>query len=121
MPEAVALAPYAMAASFALFAAANLRGYLRRAVGHPMLVGTILWAGVHLAANGDRASTVLFGAFLAWALVDLASAIARRAVRAFEPNVAHDVIAVVAGIGAMLAFATLHRVLFGVQVVPFGL
>ena len=26
MPEAVALAPYAMAASFALFAAANLRG-----------------------------------------------------------------------------------------------
>ena len=30
-------------------------------------------------------------------------------------------IAVVAGIGAMLAFATLHRVLFGVQVVPFGL
>jgi uncharacterized membrane protein len=86
-----------------------------------MLAGTILWAGVHLAANGDRASTVLFGAFLAWALVDLASAIARRAVRAFEPNVAHDVIAVVAGIGAMLAFATLHRLLFGVQVVSFGL
>ncbi|MBP6564210.1 MAG: NnrU family protein [Burkholderiales bacterium] len=121
VPEAVALAPYAMAASFALFAAANLRGHLRRAVRHPMLAGTILWAGVHLAANGDRASTVLFGAFLAWALVDLASAIARRAVRPFEPNVAHDVIAVVAGIGAMLAFATLHRVLFGVQVVPFGL
>ena len=118
---AIALAPYAMAASFALFAAANLRGHLRRAIGHPMLVGTILWAGVHLAANGDLASTILFGAFLAWALVDLASAIARRAVRAFEPNVAHDAIAVVAGIGGMLAFAALHRVLIGVKVVPFGL
>ena len=118
---AIALAPYAMAASFALFAAANLRGHLRRIVGHPMLVGTILWAGVHLAANGDPASTILFGAFLAWALVDLASAIARRAVRVFEPNVAHDAIAVVAGIGGMLAFAALHRVLIGVKVVPFGL
>lgn len=118
---AIALAPYAMAASFALFAAANLRGHLRRAVRHPMLVGTILWAGVHLAANGDPASTILFGAFLAWALVDLASAIARRAVRVFEPNVAHDAIAVVAGIGGMLAFAALHRVLIGVKVVPFGL
>ena len=120
-PNAIALAPYAMAASFTLFAAANLRGHLRRIVGHPMLVGTILWAGVHLAANGDPASTILFGAFLAWALVDLASAIARRAVRVFEPNVAHDAIAVVAGIGGMLAFAALHRVLIGVKVVPFGL
>ena len=121
MPDATALAPYAMAASFTLFAAANLRGHLRRFVRHPMLVGTILWAGVHLAANGDAASTVLFGAFLAWALVDLASAIARGAVRAFEPSVAHDVIALVAGTGGMLAFAMLHRVLIGVKVVPFGL
>ena len=121
MPWAIAAAPSVVGAAFVLLAAARLQGHLRRIVRHPMLAGTILWAGVHLAANGDPASTILFGAFLAWALVDLASAIARRAVRVFEPNVAHDAIAVVAGIGGMLAFAALHRVLIGVKVVPFRL
>ena len=121
MPWAIAAAPSVVGAAFVLLAAARLQGHLRRIVRHPMLAGTILWAGVHLAANGDLASTVLFGAFLAWALVDLASAIARRAVRSVEPAIAHDVIAVIAGVVAMLAFATLHRVLIGVKVVPFGL
>jgi len=80
-----------------------------------------VWSSVHLAANGDVASTWLFGAFLAWALVDLASSIARRTAKAFEPRLAHDVVAIAAGAGAALAFAFLHRVLFGVRVVPFGL
>ncbi|CAG0992218.1 hypothetical protein BURK1_02331 [Burkholderiales bacterium] len=120
-PLAVSAAPWAMALAFTLFAAANLRGHLRRIVRHPMLAGTIVWSGVHLAANGKVASSVLFGAFLAWALVDLASAIRRRAVRTFAPRITHDAIAVAAGIAAMLAFAMLHRVLFGVRVVPFGL
>ena len=120
-PLAVAIAPAAMVVSLTLFAAANLKGHLRRVVGHPMLVGTIVWSSVHLAANGDVASTWLFGAFLAWALVDLASSIARRTAKAFEPRLAHDVVAIAAGAGAALAFAFLHRVLFGVRVVPFGL
>jgi uncharacterized membrane protein len=120
-PLAIALAPWAMAAAFVLLAAANLRGHLRRIVRHPMLVGTIVWSGVHLAANGDVASTVLFGAFLAWASVDLVSAIARHAVREFEPRLAHDAIALAAGVAAALGFAVLHRMLFGVRVVSFGL
>ena len=120
-PLAIAIAPVAMAVAFTLHAAASLEGHLRRWVQHPMLAGTIVWSGVHLAANGDVASTVLFGAFLAWALVDLVSAIARRAVRPFAPRFAHDLIAVAAGSVAALAFAFLHRVLFGVRVVPFGL
>jgi uncharacterized membrane protein len=86
-----------------------------------MLAGTILWAGVHLAANGDARSTVLFGAFLAWALVDLASAISRGAVKAFEPKLALAAAAAAAGGAAAVAFAWLHGVLIGVKVVPFGL
>jgi len=54
-PAARALAPFAMVASFILFAAANMRGHLRRIVRHPMLLGLLLWASVHLLANGDRA------------------------------------------------------------------
>ena len=64
---------------------------------------------------------MLFGAFLAYAIVDLASAIGRGAVKSFEPMVKHDVIAVVGGIAVALAVMTFHRVLFGVPVVQFGL
>lgn len=120
-PAAVLAAPLAMAAAMILFAAANLKGHLRRTLRHPMLIGTILWSGVHLFASGDRAGTLLFGAFLAWAVVDLASAIARRSAKVFEPRASHDAIAAAAGLVAFVAVAALHRVLFGPRVVPFGL
>jgi len=120
-PTAVAIAPAAMAIALVLIAAGNLRGHLRHIVKHPMLAGTLIWSGVHFMANGDVASTLLFGAFLAWAAIDLVSAIARHAVKTFTPRLAHDGIAIVGGIAAALAFASLHRILFGVRVVPFGL
>ena len=120
VPAARALAPFAMVVSFVLFAAANMRGHLRRAVRHPMLLGLLIWSIVHLLANGDRKGTVLFGAFAAYALVDLVSATARGAVKSFEPTVKHDVIAVVGGTAVALIVMTFHRVLFGPAVVPFG-
>ena len=119
-PAARTLAPFAMVASFILFAAANMRGHLRRIVRHPMLLGLLLWASVHLLANGDRAGTVLFGAFLAYAIVDLVSAVQRGAVKAFVPVPKHDLIAVVGGAAVALAVMTFHRILFGVSAVPFG-
>ena len=120
LPAARAIAPYAMALSFVLFAAANMRGHLRRFLQHPMLIGILIWSTVHLLANGDRTGTVLFGAFFAYAAVDLVSAMQRRAVKPFEPVIRHDVIAVGAGIGVALAVMAFNRVLFGVAVVPFG-
>jgi uncharacterized membrane protein len=109
-----------MTLSFILLAAANMRGYLRHALRHPMLIGILLWAGVHLLANGDLRGTVLFAAFLVYALVDLVSAVMRGAVKTFDPVPRHDVIAVIAGIVAALVFMVAHRWLFGVKVVPFG-
>jgi uncharacterized membrane protein len=120
LPAARAIAPFAMVASFILFAAANMRGHLRRIIRHPMLLGLLLWASVHLLANGDRTGTALFGAFLAYAVVDLVSAVQRGAVKSFIPQRKHDVIAVVGGAAVALAVMTFHRILFGVAVVPFG-
>jgi uncharacterized membrane protein len=120
-PTARTVAPYAMAISFILFAAANMRGHLRRVLEHPMLIGVLLWSGVHLLANGDLRGTVLFGAFFAWALVDLVSAIERRAVKTFVPVARHDAIAIIAGTTVALIIMALHRVLFGVRVVGFGI
>jgi uncharacterized membrane protein len=119
-PVARAIAPEAMAVSFVLFAAAEMRGHIRRVVRHPMLIGLMIWSLVHLLANGDARGTLLFGAFLAYSIVDLISATARGAVKTFEPVARHDVIAVVAGLAFALAVMAAHRWLFGVPVVSFG-
>src|SRR5262249_40385683 len=42
----------------------------RTAVKHPMLIAIKIWALAHLLANGDLAGMLLFGSFLAWAVVD---------------------------------------------------
>ena len=73
------------------------------------------------SANGDRAGTLLFGAFFAWAAVDLISAVARGAVVSYDPEAKFDVMAIAGGAVVAVGVAALHRVLFGVQVVPFGL
>jgi len=120
-PAARAVAPLAMTVSIILLAAANMRAHLRRALGHPMLLGLAIWSTVHLLANGDARGTLLFGAFLAYALIDLASAVRRRAVKPFVPDAKYDLIAVVGGGAVALAVMTAHRLLFGVAVVPFGI
>ena len=53
-----------------LVVAAYIRGGIWRTFKHPMLVGVKTWAVAHLISNGDLGSIVLFGSFLAWAVVD---------------------------------------------------
>lgn len=120
-PLAVQVAPYVMVVVFILLASSHGPSHLRAAVKHPMLVAVILWSVVHLFANGDARGTLLFGAFLAYAVVDLISASARGAVATFAPRARADVIGVVAGTLVALLVMTFHRVLFGPAVVPFSL
>jgi uncharacterized membrane protein len=117
---AKAIAPAAMVVSFILFAAANMRGHLRRLLVHPMLLGLLIWSGVHFLANGDRTGSILFGAFFVYGAIDLGSAIARGARKAFAPQAKFDAMAVVGGIVVTVVVMALHRVLFGVPVASFG-
>jgi uncharacterized membrane protein len=109
--------------SFVLLAAAYVPGTrIKAAVGHPMVVGTKVWAFAHLIANGRLADVVLFGGFLAWAVV-LYAASRRRdrrlGIRHVAGPASRDAIAVAVGVAAWLAFAFwLHAWLIGVQ--PFG-
>ena len=50
--------------------AAYIRGRIYTTLKHPMLAGVKLWAFAHLLANGDLGSIILFGSFLAWAVID---------------------------------------------------
>lgn len=109
--------------AFVLVAAGNMRGTrIKAAVGHPMVLGTKLWAFAHLLANGALADVVLFGAFLAWAIADYASARKRdRAAGTVYPpgTLARDALAVVIGVAAWVAFGFwLHGPLIGVR--PFA-
>jgi uncharacterized membrane protein len=55
---------------FILVIAAYLPGEIKAKVKHPFLVAIKTWALAHLIANGDLASIILFGSFLAYAVFD---------------------------------------------------
>lgn len=91
---------------FPLLLAAYLPGRIKNTLKHPMLVAVKLWALSHLLANGMLADVVLFGAFLAWAVVDRIS-LKRRPSRPTPSAPAgrfNDVIAIVGGLGLYVIF-----------------
>lgn len=112
-PGARAAAPLLVTLAFVLFAAANMKTHLRATLKHPMLLGLALWSGVHLLANGDLAGTVLFGAFFAYSIVALASAVSRRAYKRFVPAWKFDAMAVAGGLFAAWLTIFVHPWLFG--------
>jgi uncharacterized membrane protein len=104
-----------------IFVSAYLRGYIWRALKHPMLVAIKIWALAHLLANGDLGSIILFGAILAWAVFDRIT-LKRREDAGGPPipfgGVRNDVLAVVVGliVYAALVFA-FHPAVIGVPVI----
>jgi uncharacterized membrane protein len=106
---------------FPLLFAAYLPGRIKTTMKHPMLVAVKLWAFAHLLANGMLADVVLFGAFLAWAVIDRIS-LKRRPPQAPPSAPAgrwNDAIAIVLGVALYaLTVMWLHYQLFGVS--PLG-
>jgi uncharacterized membrane protein len=62
-----------------LLVAAYVPSRIGTAMRHPMLAAVMLWAFGHLLANGDLASVLLFGSFLAYGVYDIISASQRAA------------------------------------------
>ena len=56
--------------SFLMFPAARLSGHIRYWLRHPQITAVKIWAFAHLLVNGDLASVLLFGSFLAWGVFD---------------------------------------------------
>jgi uncharacterized membrane protein len=112
-----------MLVSFILLAAAYVPGNgIKARVHHPMVIGVKVWAFAHLLANHTLADLLLFGSFLAWAVLDFRSARQRdrAAGTVYAPgSLPKTLVAVVAGtvVWAVFSFWA-HGVLFGVR--PFG-
>jgi uncharacterized membrane protein len=87
-----------------------------------MLLGTKTWALAHLLANGNVADVLLFGAFLAWAVLCFRSARRRDALAGRtlpSGTVGGTIAAVVVGLAAWAGFAFwAHGAWIGVR--PFG-
>jgi uncharacterized membrane protein len=110
---------------FVLLLAPYLPGRIKAVTKHPMLLAVKLWALAHLLANGTLADVLLFGGFLAWAVIDRISVRRRaqagllRAAPALTASWLNDVIALVAGLALYVAFVVwAHAWLIGVR--PFG-
>ncbi|MEO1266063.1 MAG: NnrU family protein [Pseudomonadota bacterium] len=108
----------AMIAIVAAYVPSRVRNILK----HPMLVAIKLWALAHLLANGDLASLLLFGTFLAWAVFDRISVKRRAALGPLgeaQGGLIGDLIAIGAGTALYAAFLFfLHNWLFGVWPLP---
>ena len=109
--------------SFVLLAAAYVPGNAIKArFHHPMVLGVKTWALAHLLSNGNVAHVVLFGSFLAWAvLLFIASRRRdRREATVYAPGrLAPTLVTVVVGVAAWAVFAfKLHGMWIGVR--PFG-
>ena len=102
---------FALIALVAAYVPCNLKRILR----HPMLVAIKVWAIGHLFANGDVASVLLFGSFLAYAIYDRIS-VKHRALAPSDArrSFAMDAAVVLIGVVVYAAILTQHARLFGV-------
>jgi uncharacterized membrane protein len=109
--------------AFVMIAAAYVPGTrIKAKIRHPMVAGVKVWAFAHLLANGSLADVILFGSFLAWAILNYSAALRRdraaNVVYASGP-MSRDVSAVAIGAVAWLLFTFwLHGWLIGVR--PLG-
>ncbi len=102
--------------SFVLLTAAYApAGRIAAAAKHPMLAGVKIWAFAHLLVNGEVRSVILFGSFLAYAVIDRIAAKRRGAATRAAGPVLNDVIAVVVGLAGYAAiFLYGHQYIAGV-------
>lgn len=105
----------AMLIAFILLVSAYVPGNrIKPAARHPMLLAIIIWSASHLLMPTDFKELLLFGGFLAYGLIDAASAYRRPHRSPPASSVASDGIVLIAGIGGYVAMAYwLHPILFG--------
>jgi len=104
---------------FPLLLSAYLPGRIKTAVKHPMLAATKAWALAHLLVNGNLADVLLFGGFLAWAVLDRIAVgkrtVQRKPVVTAAPSRMNDVLAIVGGLVVyVVVIAWAHQRFIGV-------
>lgn len=109
-----------MLIALVLLASAYLpKGKIAAAAKHPMLAGVKVWAFAHLLVNGEVRSVILFGAFLAYAVIDRIVVKKRGEPTPKAGPVVNDALAVAVGAAAWAAiYLALHPYIAGVALRP---
>jgi uncharacterized membrane protein len=112
-----------MLPAFVFLVAAYVPGRIKARIKHPFLVAIKTWAFAHLIANGDLASIILFGSFLAYAVYDRITLKGRKPTAIVEvpgsgpPR--NDLIAMALGTVLYVVFLVwLHPLLVGTSPLP---
>ncbi len=92
------------------------RGSWRQRLRFPMAIAAMFWATGHLLANGDLASLILFGGFLAYAVAHLIIASANGVKPSPQVRSGHNLLSILAGVALYGVMTQLHPVLIGVPV-----
>lgn len=108
--------PLNVLALILLTAAYTPTGRIKRAVHHPMMIATFIWALSHLFIGGDLKKVLLFGAFALYSAVSVMAAFRRGDRVDAYPRTIGDVLAVIGGgvLSALLIYGG-HALLFGVS------
>jgi uncharacterized membrane protein len=95
-------------------------GRLKPLLKHPFILAVKIWAFAHLLVNGDLASIILFGSFLAWAVWARIALMRRGGALPVAGPMINDVYAIITGVLLWLLFIwKLHEWIAGVPV-PFA-
>jgi uncharacterized membrane protein len=93
------------------------RGSFRQRLRFPLAWAVVFWSAGHLFANGDRASVVLFGGMLVYALAHLGLGMANGIRPSPVLRQGHDVLSIVVGTALYGIAAQMHPLFTGVPVV----
>jgi len=100
-----------------LLVAAYFPSNFKRKIRHPMLIAVKVWAIGHLLINGDLASIILFGSFLAFAVLAMISANKRMEWnKPKEQSVLMDILVILIGGAVYAGVGVYHFQLFGVPI-----
>ena len=106
-----------MPISMILLAAANIQTNIKKFIKHPMLIGILIWSFVHLIANADLRSIILFGSFGLYALIDIffSKKVLTTNIEV-KYTLSKDIMVIIIGLVAYLIIVYYHQFIAGVTI-----
>ena len=117
LPYSKEIALALMPISMILLAAANIQTNIKKFIKHPMLIAILIWSFVHLIANGDLRSIILFGSFGLYALIDIffSKKVLTTNIEA-KYTLSKDIMVIIIGLVAYLIIVYYHQFIAGVTI-----
>ncbi len=117
LPYSKEIALALMPISMILLAAANIQTNIKKFIKHPMLIAILIWSFVHLIANGDLRSIILFGSFGLYALIDIffSKKVLTTNIEV-KYTLSKDIMVIIIGLVAYLIIVYYHQFIAGVTI-----